>query len=248
MTEAGRVLAKRWVDAGTIVLDHHRGAADLVAMFGRRGVFADEANEPGVSGAVLAFREVWSAFDAADRKAGSVWANVAMLAGIRDTWQRTHSRWHESCCQAAALMFWPWEKLLAAGIYSGLREMMGIGEVLLARDFERDTRTLGEAYRFVVDSFDAKLSVLCFEGTHTSDIADRVDEDLIIGWHYLVEQGQKKIVFSTRSRGTFSCLEFAKANGGGGHQKAAGFKLAEPGISPYDFIEQLVRRHWIRAR
>jgi hypothetical protein len=59
MTAAGRELAQRWVDAGAIVLDHHTGTADLVAMFGERGVFADVKTGPGVSGAMLAFREVW---------------------------------------------------------------------------------------------------------------------------------------------------------------------------------------------
>lgn len=48
-----------FVDAGVIVLDHHKGAKKLVEMFGANGVFADEETEPGVSGAVLAFRHVW---------------------------------------------------------------------------------------------------------------------------------------------------------------------------------------------
>lgn len=47
-----------------VVLDHHIGAKDIVLSFNERangdvGVFADEKLEPGVSGAVLAFREVW---------------------------------------------------------------------------------------------------------------------------------------------------------------------------------------------
>lgn len=42
-----------------IVLDHHKGAEDIVRSFGDRGVFADEKAEPGISGAVLAWREVW---------------------------------------------------------------------------------------------------------------------------------------------------------------------------------------------
>jgi len=46
MTAYGRALAQAWVDAGTIVLDHHKGCADLVALFGDRGVFADEKAEP----------------------------------------------------------------------------------------------------------------------------------------------------------------------------------------------------------
>lgn len=48
-----------FVKAGAIVLDHHKFQKDLVAAFGDLGVFADEVDKPGVSGAVLAYNEVW---------------------------------------------------------------------------------------------------------------------------------------------------------------------------------------------
>lgn len=51
--------AQEFVDAGAIVLDHHKTAKDVVALFGALGVYADEKADPGVSGAVLAYREVW---------------------------------------------------------------------------------------------------------------------------------------------------------------------------------------------
>ena len=57
LTERGLAQARAWV--GAVVLDHHKGVADLVAMFGERGVYADAEKGLGVSGAVLAFREVW---------------------------------------------------------------------------------------------------------------------------------------------------------------------------------------------
>ena len=52
-------LVDKFVAAGGIVLDHHKDKEAVVAKFGDRGVFADEINEPGVSGASLAYREVW---------------------------------------------------------------------------------------------------------------------------------------------------------------------------------------------
>lgn len=258
MTDEGRAKLAAWVDAGTIVLDHHKGAADVVEAFGERGVFADETKEPGVSGATLAFREVWSAVKGTVCHACR-WAlpderhacgdikrvrDLATLAGIRDTWVKSSPRWNEACAQAAALMFWPWDKLLAAGV-NGLAPMLEIGPVLLERDAARDQRTIGEAHRFEVGG----VRVVCFEGTHTSDIADKVEVDLIVGWKYLVEgppeAREQKIVFSTRSRGSFSCLDFAKANGGGGHRNAAGFKLPVQlahthDSSPYAVVERLV--------
>jgi hypothetical protein len=263
MTHYGHAVAQRWVDAGTIVLDHHKGAADIVTAFGENGVFADEEKEPGVSGATLAFREVWSTVKGTvcqacrcslpdERHTCSSIKNArefATLAGVRDTWQKDDPRWAEACAQAAALMFWPWDKLLAAGVHV-IKPMLAIGEVLLARDYERDTKTMREAYTF--DATPPKagppLRVMCFEGTHTSDIADRAEVDLVVGWHYLVEGGEQKIVFSTRSRGHFSCLDLAKQYGGGGHKNAAGFKLSVKSnaavsaqdYSPYEIVEKLV--------
>jgi len=52
-------LVDKFVDAGGIVLDHHKAAESFVKKFGERGVFADEKDEPGVSGATLAYLEVW---------------------------------------------------------------------------------------------------------------------------------------------------------------------------------------------
>lgn len=78
-----------------IVLDHHKGAEELVRSFGELGVFADEKLEPGVSGAVLAFREVWSlAYEHAARRGrhpiDKTYPQVKDFAdsvGARDTWQ-----------------------------------------------------------------------------------------------------------------------------------------------------------------
>lgn len=50
---------QEFIDQGAIVLDHHKTAKDTVLACGELGVFADEKEDPGVSGAVLAFREVW---------------------------------------------------------------------------------------------------------------------------------------------------------------------------------------------
>ena len=53
---------RAWVDSGTLILDHHKGAEAVVRAFGEHGVFGDESKHPGVSGAWLAFREVWVPF------------------------------------------------------------------------------------------------------------------------------------------------------------------------------------------
>jgi hypothetical protein len=233
-----RERAHAFAGAGTIVLDHHRGAADVVALFGKRGVFADESAEPGVSGAMLAYREVWEPMTNNPNERDSTRAAVsafAVLAGIRDTWQRNDPRWREACAQAAALRFWPADLLLAGGL-DLIEQRLAIGEVLLDRDEERDTKSLAEAHRFEVDG----LRVVCFDGLHTSDIADRADADLVLGWHYQTEGQKQKMVVSCRSRNGFSCLDFAKANGGGGHMRAAGFAMACPPENPYRALRDVL--------
>jgi hypothetical protein len=234
---------QEFVDAGAIVLDHHKGALEIVAAFGERGVFADEVTEPGVSGATLAFREVWMRLLHGYRytQRSDLLGHTATLAGIRDTWQRSDPRWREACAQAAALRFWPSEMLVGAPIDT-LASRLEIGETLLARDEHRDERTIAEAYRFEVNG----VRVIAFEGTHTSDIAERLESeiDLVLGWHYHVDAGRCRMIVSCRSCGRVSALALAKANGGGGHERAAGFKIdARDHASPYLTLRQLVEEH-----
>ena len=83
-----------WVEKGAIVLDHHKTAKTVVEAFGELGVYADEAAEPGVCGALLAYREVWLQL-AKEQYEGEaeVVETFSTLAGIRDTWQKHDSRW-----------------------------------------------------------------------------------------------------------------------------------------------------------
>ena len=115
--------AAEFVEAGAIVLDHHATARPIVEMFGELGVYADACSEPGVSGAVLAFREIWLPIKESELPPGfdmscsrtrarhlddrNRISRFAMLTGVRDTWQRTSPHWREACEQMAALMFYP---------------------------------------------------------------------------------------------------------------------------------------------
>lgn len=233
---------QEFVEAGAIVLDHHKGAREIVEAFGERGVFADEATEPGHSGAGLAFGEVWlvARRPFVRPQWADFMADFARLAGIRDTWQRDHHRWRKACAQAAALRFWPIDILLDD--VSGIGQRLEIGDTLLQRDEARDERSIAEAYRFEVGG----IRVVAFEGLHTSDIAERLEgeADLVLGWHYQMEDGRARMVVSGRSRGAVSALALAKANGGGGHERAAGFKIDSFGNeSPYAVMRRLVEMH-----
>lgn len=252
-----------FVAAGAVVLDHHRGAADIVAAFGADGVFADEATNPGTSGAMLAFLEVWTRIRGgmfSTSHPGSVEQNAALafasLAGIRDTWQRASPRWDAACEQAAALRFWPVSQLLSIAearpfAHEQLGEKMAIGPILIQRQAEAVERAVGNALSYTTRK---GTRLLIFEGTTlTSDAAEAVGDhvDLVIGFHYEVEpHGPTMIRLSTRSHTTYDCAALAKHYGGGGHTKAAGFSQpctpASP--NPYNHIIDLLTRYETAAQ
>lgn len=249
----------RLAAAGTIVLDHHKGAADVVRMFGERGVFADEAREPGVSGGTLAYLEVWGPLYRASpvygqRRLDAERAyNLGVLAGVRDTWQRKDPRWREACEQACVLAFFPVESL---SLGPDLDAKMAIGAVLLARDEERARRCLAGAARFDVDGtreaeamsgrghrFVKPIHVIAFEGVShdASDVADLAsDAGLVLAWHYEIVEGRPTMRVSIRSRGVVNCAAFAMLFGGNGHSGAGGFSVAIDAANPYTQIRSIV--------
>jgi hypothetical protein len=245
--------ADEFIAAGAVVLDHHRSAQSLIERFGALGVFADEEKSPGVSGASLAYREVWRPLcgdrDVAPERATAV-RELAELAGIRDTWVRSSARWHEASVQAAALLFWPRERWLRAtpAEWASLKE---IGDVLVERQTAGARRLIGEALRFEAGG----VRVAVFNAVWlTSEAAEELgdDADVVIGFQYRVDAGRAQVIFSLRSRGRFDVAAFAVANGGGGHTKAAGFSVPAPvdsgaGESPYALVRRLLTEYLGRS-
>src|SRR5690606_28081532 len=99
---------------GTIVLDHHRTAKWVVERCG--GIFADENDEPGVSGAVLAYRHVYKPLvvdqhrtDPGDNHVHEFAERLATLTGIRDTWQNESPFWNDAIAQQSVLTAFPKE-------------------------------------------------------------------------------------------------------------------------------------------
>jgi hypothetical protein len=256
--------AKEFVDAGTIVLDHHRSARSVVEQFGPLGVYADEVLEPGVSGAVLAYREVWKplAFHAAgiyrplshscEIEAATLFERFAMLAGVRDTWERTSPWWEEACAQAEALAFWPWEEWpelpFLAGSIEKMNSRLAIGPVLLKKRAAEVHRLIREAKRFTMGS---GLRVAVIATRDTSDVAEELDQcvDLVVGFGYEGGQFGEKMILSLRSHTTFDCAAFCKGHGGGGHTRAAGcsWQLVGATPQPYESIRRLIAEHQDRS-
>ena len=241
-----------FIDAGALVLDHHRTAKPIVDAFGENGAFGDEVTDPGVCGAVLAFEQVWRPFKEvqAPKQAGIAY-DFATLAGIRDTWQRQSPRWRDACIQAEALMFFPREFWLQPMPFGAARslvweERMALGKLQFEKHEKSTQKAIDAAYRFTT-----KLGtrVLVFEGLKaTSDAAEMLGEtvDLVVGFGYKVEEVDgkptPKMLVSTRSHTTFDCAAQAKFYGGGGHTKAAGFsrELRDVDPNPFTMLSQLI--------
>lgn len=90
-----------------VVLDHHKGTEEIVRQFGELGVFADEKAEPGVSGAVLAFREVWDRVTTPGQFVRHNVQDFAECVGARDTWQTNDPRFQRGQWMSKALMSKP---------------------------------------------------------------------------------------------------------------------------------------------
>lgn len=239
-----------FIDAGAILLDHHRTAAQIVEAFGENGIFGDERDDGGSCGAVLAYRHVWKPLRGDLLIQELFCRNLATLAGIRDTWQRQDPRWEEACIQANVLNFIPNPRWLARSLTDLAaawdREYKPIGEILWEKSQRQIHKALDNAYRFTTRR---GTRVVMFDGLNaSSDAAETLGDtaDLVVGFMPSCSDGIPKYIWSTRSHTTFDCATLAQSFGGGGHTRAAGFnapiKIAEAG-NPYAFFEDLLETY-----
>lgn len=241
--------ARDFLRVEALLVDHHITHLDVIKQFGELGVFSQE---PGVSGAMLTYRHVWTtlAYRGAQRprthaeegRSRGFVERFATLAGVRDTWQRKHPLWDESCRQAAALAFWRWQDwpeqpFDTYGYTKEFLPMLMIGDALVEKDRESTERTLAKGYRLV----SAKgTRVLVIPSTRTSDVAELYGDraDIVMGFGFTLSEstGGLKAVFSMRSQTGYDVGAFAKSfEGGGGHKTAAGFSLVMPWDAPQPF-------------
>lgn len=226
-----RERAQAFVDAGAIVLDHHKHARDVVELFGERGVFADEAARPGVSGAVLAYEHVWNTHTPRGYGGELDVRWFAHLVGIRDTWQVKSPSWDIACDLHEALMSMPRELWLAP---------CGIGRALSGDSLElgriRRRQRVGTVARIceggtlsLVDPAGRRWAAFPDGGRLTSDVAEAMrarGAAVTCGWFQHVADGQVVTELSLRSDGTLDVGALCKSLGGGGHSRAAGCRIA----------------------
>jgi len=238
--------ASEFKEAGAVVLDHHRTAWTVVQSFGDMGVFADESVEPGVSGAVLAYR-VWDALTEFCGPAFREWVcHFATLTGIRDTWQNQSPLWGEACRQAQLLHLVPnnlwlgWSLVDLAENWES--QFDWLADVLTERHKKSVERSIGRGARFTSEK--GTRVILFASLSNTSDAAEILGDsvDLVAGFSYEQDNGVNKLIYSTRSHTDFDCAAFCKAQGGGGHTRAAGFSLGDDG-GPYQTFMRLLNAY-----
>jgi oligoribonuclease NrnB/cAMP/cGMP phosphodiesterase (DHH superfamily) len=242
--------AQEFIDVGAICLDHHKKGSSVQAFVAAGlGVFGDEDKDPGVCGAWLAYEHVWKPLrHSAELPVISIEPQIveefARLSGIRDTWQTKDPDWVKACIQAEALRFWPLERLLQS-CPAGWREYWEVGPVL----WDRKTKTVAKVSERVF-RWDSPKGTRCafFQGVSlSSDVAEAIGAttDLIVAYDIAYEDGQLKLICSSRSRGSYDCGSLALAHGGGGHTRAAGFNvpMTIDSPNPYRMLQDTIAAH-----
>lgn len=227
-----RERAGAFVEAGAIVLDHHKHARDVVELFGDRGVFADETAQPGWSGATLAYLAVW--FPMASESSSPSVREFARLVGIRDTWQTKSPSWELANDLHTALMGMPrayW--LRPGGIGRALsNDSLELGQIWRAQRAETVAKICSVGTVCLIDPAGRQWAAFADSHRHTSDVAEVMrgrGVAVTCGWFQQVEDGAVRTVLSLRSDGgradALDVGALCKAFGGGGHSRAAGCRV-----------------------
>jgi oligoribonuclease NrnB/cAMP/cGMP phosphodiesterase (DHH superfamily) len=222
---------REWEGTGVAVLDHHETARD--ATVGLGGIYG--TNDEW-SGARLAYEHV---FRPGAVNGFSELDDFSLLAMIRDTWKKDHPRWKEAEAQAMALSFHGPEEMLGrvARRYLDLDNLMCLGDAL-SKKAERSVKKYCSGASWTESN---GLKVAFFNCTEklTSDIGNALLEagaDVAVGWFSLNEDGGPKLSVSLRGNGKVSVRKIAQRRGGGGHDRAAGFRIPGVYVSHQDMV------------
>lgn len=250
-------------EAGAIVLDHHATAKDDILRFGEtRGIYADAKENPGISGASLAWsalhqaNAIWNTLrhaNALSREDMDALKELTDLIQIRDTWQKEDPRFKEASEISDALRFIPsYDLFTDRGTWiprysptSLLGFLRDLSPVVASNKRAKVEHLVKDAYFFRLLT-GLKVAVIP-SVSQTSDAMALLegDVDVVVGF-YLTPRG---LGLSLRSTGSYNVAALAKENGGGGHFAAAGCSLPlSMDRSPYLQIRELFASHDMRQK
>jgi len=245
---------EEWKVVNPIVLDHHETVQYVTEGLG--GVYAtNEAH----SGAQLALEEVMlpiidfmPVMTQSDEDALENWKELADRSMIRDTWKKDHPNWDAACQIAMSMLFMGSKGLIAKAQEYGLHalervdieHLYEIGAQVVANDKRRiETLSKGAEFKGREEGFELpKISFFNCTEKIISDTANSLitnnECNVSVGYFYLFEDGALRLQVSIRTDGSISARKIAESLGGGGHERAAGFRMSG-GTSPkelYDII------------
>lgn len=233
--------AAEFVDAGAVVLDHHKHARDIVEQFGTRGHFADESAHAGVSGALLAYWHVWVP---QSRRESPAIETFARWVGVRDTWQKKSPEWEAANDLYAAMSSLPRDYwLVPSGIARAMfPTSLELGRLCRAERSRAVSAICDCGTLRMQDAAGRSWAVFPDSHHHVSDAAEALRQRgvaVTCGWFQRVEQGSLRTVLSLRSQdGSVDVGALCKVFGGGGHTRAAGCSLI--GDNPLDAVRVLL--------
>jgi oligoribonuclease NrnB/cAMP/cGMP phosphodiesterase (DHH superfamily) len=154
----------------------------------------------------------------------TIFYEIQKLAALADTWQADHKDFTKARAMSS-LIATVGNEIDLIGCHQGLINMA------IAFDKNKRQQDAKKAANIPVTVFHNGLKVAIINDMHISDIAEILRNrekdaaDLIVGFFYIPEGSNFKIIYSLRSNDNFDCSNYAKLNGGGGHVKAAGFSF-----------------------
>jgi uncharacterized protein len=222
---------QEWLPMQPLVLDHH--ATVKAVTEGLNGVYATNESH---SGAQIAYEEVFQVllpgWDTASLDED--WRTFAQLSMIRDTWKKDHPQWRDACAIAMALLFEGSRGLVDKAQQCGidaldLKALLELGRKIVdsnerrvakvAKSIHRETCTFDKTYK--LSFFNCTEKLVSDIANHLIDQGDNVS----VGYFFMEEDGANRVVVSIRTDGSVSARKMAEHLGGGGHERAAGFRI-----------------------
>jgi oligoribonuclease NrnB/cAMP/cGMP phosphodiesterase (DHH superfamily) len=232
--------AQDFFDQGAVVLDHHRTVKNIVQKFQAAGLgaFGDESRDPGVSGAVLAYRHVYRPLLG---EGPQDLQDFVTKVGVRDTWRRDSPFWAEAQKQHLLFSFFTKDEWMPPGEtprYPPNLPNKSLGDVL---QDHLEAKIQSQAKKSIQIKV-GRYTFCLMPSLSTSDVVEYLGPsvDALFGFAY----DREEIRVSCRSHSGFDVGALAKSLGGGGHTQASGFSIPKSEVSPYKALTDILTK-WV---
>jgi len=221
---------QEFLDAGTIVLDHHKKREYIIRTFvdAGQGAFADEDKDPGVSGALLAYQHLLVPLNETltQNQLNKV-HEFARMVGIRDTWLKTHPAWSVAQATCRVLEFMPLDHWLDGMVPVIDHEQLNLGYTLVEKRMEEVKAAFKDAIVFTLDS-GHQVGFVISDYKLSSDLGEYARQKGIGTFVTITpntKAGHLGARVSLRSNELDVGAIAASQTGGGGHTSASGFHI-----------------------